>query len=549
MIKIINSQVQKHSLSQRRVILTQLAVTISLTLGGAVTAYAYEFDTGNADLKIRWDNNVKYSNMWRLQDQSKKLISEPNQDDGDRNFSKGLVSNRLDLLSELDVTYSDVGFRLSGAAWYDDIYNHSNDNNSALTSNSLSVSHRHFTEDTEKLHGRSGDLLDAFVFGHFDVAGMPATLRVGQHSLVYGETLFFGGNGIAAAQGPIDAVKALSVPNTQFKELLMPVPQVSGQWQLNSEVSIGGYYQLRWEETRIPAAGSYFSTLDVIGEGAESLFAAPGVVFDRGQDIKAKNQGQGGAQLRWRPQNSDVEYGFYAVRYHEKTPQIYILPGAADYRLVYPEDVNALGASFSTVLGDANIAGEVSYRTNMPLVSDAQLDLTGTGDNDDHALYAVGRTAHVNLSSIYTWGSTPLFDNAVITAELGWNRLLKVTRNASALDPNTTRDAWGFRFIFEPNYYQVLPGVDLSVPIGLGYNPQGKSAVVGAFNGGVNQGGDFNIGLKAEYLKNLRLSLNYTNFFGSTKTTLEPGPTGYTFNFGQSLQDRDYLSFSAQYSF
>nr|WP_230976801.1 DUF1302 domain-containing protein [Pseudothauera rhizosphaerae] len=508
-----------------------------------------EFDTGNPDLKIRWDNNLKYSAMWRVKDASSELVAEVNQDDGDRNFSRGLVSNRVDLLSELDVVYKNFGFRLSGAAWYDDIYNRRNDNDSPLTNNSVSVDHRHFTDATEKLHGRKAELLDAFVFGRFDAAGMPLTLRAGKHTLVYGETLFFGANGIAAAQGPVDAVKLLSVPNTQFKELLMPVQQISGQLQINAEFSLGAYYQFDWKKTRLPAAGSYFSTIDFLGDGAERLFVGPGIALARAKDMDARDQGQGGIELRWRPQSSDTEYGFYAVRYHDKTPQAYVLPAIGGYRWVYPENIKAYGASFSTVLGGANVAGELSYRTDMPLVSTGQLDLAGTADNDGNALYAIGRTAHANFSAIYVWGSSALFDNATLTAELGWNRLLKVTKNRPALDPNATRDAWGVRFIFEPNYYQVLPGLDVSVPIGLGYNPQGRSSVVGGFNGGAHEGGDLSIGVKGEYLKNLRLSLGYTHFFGATKTTLLPEGGGYVQNFGQALKDRDYVSFSAQYSF
>ncbi|MCY1358878.1 hypothetical protein D9M69_454250 [compost metagenome] len=412
------------------------------------------------------------------------------------------------------------------------------------------MAHDRFTDSTEELHGRKAELLDALVSGQFAVADMPLTLRAGQHTLIYGETLFFGANGIAAAQGPVDVVKGLSVPNTQFKELLMPVPQFSGQLQINSEFSIGAYYQLEWKKTRLPAAGSYFSTVDFLGSGSESLLLGPGVAFDKRSDMNARHSGQGGVQLRWRPRNSEAEYGFYAVRYHDKTPQIYLLPATATYRWVYPEDIEAYGASFSTVVGDVNVAGEVSYRTNMPLVSTAQVDLTGSADNHGNPLYAVGRTAHGNLSAIYAWGDSPLFQSATITAEIGWNRLLDVTRNASALDPNATRDAWGMRFIFEPNYYQVLPGLDVSVPIGLGYNPQGRSSVVGAFNGGVDNGGDFNIGIKGEYLKNLRLSLSYMQFFGSANTTLKPlDGGGYAQSFGQALDDRDYLSFSAQYSF
>ncbi len=521
-------------------------LTAALLLAGAsVPVLAQEIDTGNSDLKLRWDNNIKYSAMQRLESPSHKLTSEVNQDDGDRNFSRGLVSSRIDLLSEMDLVYKDFGLRVSGAAWYDDVYNKRNDNNSPQTNNSLSVDYDHFTDNTKDLHGREAELLDAFVSGHFDVNDMPLTVRAGQHSLIYGETLFFGANGIAAAQGPVDVVKGLSVPNTQFKELLMPVPQFSGQLQINSEFSIGAYYQLEWKKTRLPAAGSYFSTVDFLGTGSESLILGPGVAFDKRSDMDARNSGQGGIQLRWRPQNGETEYGFYAVRYHDKTPQMYIQPANGTFRWVYPEDIKAYGTSFSTVLYDVNVAAEVSYRTNMPLVSPAQVDLTGTADNDDNPLYAVGRTAHGNLSAIYAWGNSPLFDNATFTAEVGWNRLLEITRNPSALDPNATRDAWGTRFIFEPNYYQVLPGLDISIPIGLGYNPQGRSSVVG----GVDDGGDFNIGIKGEYLKNLRLSLSYMQFFGPEKTTLKPVDAGYVQNFGQALEDRDYLSFSAQYSF
>jgi len=53
-------------------------------------------------VKLRWDNTLKYSDAFRLKDQSRRLIADPNSDDGDRNFDKGIISNRLDLLSELD---------------------------------------------------------------------------------------------------------------------------------------------------------------------------------------------------------------------------------------------------------------------------------------------------------------------------------------------------------------------------------------------------------------------------------------------------------------
>ncbi|WP_442975101.1 DUF1302 domain-containing protein, partial [Salmonella enterica] len=156
-----------------------------------------------------------------------------------------------------DVTYRQFGARLSGAAWYDTIYNRHNDNDSPATVNSASVGPNEFTDATRKLHGRRAELLDAFVFGKFDLGGSPLTVRLGSHTVVYGESLFFGSNGIANAQGPVDIVKLVTVPGSQFKEILRPVNQVSGQYQATETVSLGAYYQFEWRKTRIPAAGSY----------------------------------------------------------------------------------------------------------------------------------------------------------------------------------------------------------------------------------------------------------------------------------------------------
>ena len=102
-------------------------VALSGALGG-VTAQAFELDTGNQDLKVRWDNTLKYSNAVRTKSPSAQLTADPNLDDGNRNFGKGIISNRVDLLTELDVGYKDFGARLSGAAWYDTVYNRTNDN-------------------------------------------------------------------------------------------------------------------------------------------------------------------------------------------------------------------------------------------------------------------------------------------------------------------------------------------------------------------------------------------------------------------------------------
>ncbi|MEN0108990.1 MAG: DUF1302 family protein, partial [Pseudomonas sp.] len=176
---------------------------------GSQSASAFQVDTGSPDFSLRWDNTAKYSAAWRTQNPSHKLSESTvarNQDDGDRNFEKGLISNRLDILSELDMSYRNVGARLSGAAWYDTEYQNSNDNDNPARSNQRSVAYDEFTDDTRHLHGGDGELLDAFVYWNGDLADRSLSLRAGRHGLIWGESLFFGANGIAGGMAPVDVV-------------------------------------------------------------------------------------------------------------------------------------------------------------------------------------------------------------------------------------------------------------------------------------------------------------------------------------------------------
>jgi hypothetical protein len=278
-----------------------------------------QFDLGDSEWRARWDNTLKYSMAYRLQGQDSAITDSPTagglypniQSQGDNNFDRGLVSNRLDVFSEFDLSTQNYGLRVSGAAWYDDIYNQDTD----------SDLQKDFLSETRKLHGRDAEILDAFVFVRGGIGeSSQGTLRLGRHSLIYGESLFYGGNGIANAQGPIDVVKLLSVPGTQFKEILRPVNQVSGQLQINPQLSVGAYYHFEWERSNLPGAGSYLSDVDAIGEGSGSLFTVFGSETRHGKDIEAKDSGQGGMQLRYKPEGTELELGFYAAQYHDKAP-------------------------------------------------------------------------------------------------------------------------------------------------------------------------------------------------------------------------------------
>ncbi|MEH6823551.1 MAG: DUF1302 domain-containing protein [Motiliproteus sp.] len=567
-MKRVTQQLTSRHPNSKQIISSLVASTL-LCVGLAPQANAFSIDTGNRDLRVRWDNTLKYSAAFRVKDVDNDVAmrgSNPNTDDGDRNFDKGLISNRVDVLSELDVTFKrDLGFRLSGAAWYDDAYHGSNDNDSPLTNNNLPpLAHNEFDSATEKLHGRKAEILDAFVFGRFSPNDTRLSLRAGQFAHLYGESLFFGANGIAAAQASPDIVKLTSVPSSQFKEILLPAQQVSAQWQLSPDFSVGAYYQLKWEKARLPGVGSYFSFSDFADDGGRRVIhgaplvaGGPPAAFFRGQDHEASNSGQGGIQFRFK--SGDTEYGLYAAQFHDKFPQFYFRPGAGgpadpatgkdgEYSLVYAEDIKTYGASASTLVGEANIAAELSLRQDAPFMATGNVivDPAGVGNGSDNPLYPVGDSLHLNVSAINVMGASSLWDAASFVGELALNRRLSVSKNAGALDPNTTRDASALRFIFQPEYFQVLPQLDLQLPIGVGLGISGRTSVlpVGAFP--VKGGGDVSIGVKANYRQTWQASLTYTSFFGSGGTVIDDA---HLLSFDQVHADRDFISLSIQRSF
>lgn len=539
------------------------AGTFIVGIFGVITnAAAFNVDTDVQGLKMRWDNTVKYSSAWRVKGLDESVSGtnyNPNIDGGDHNFDKGLISNRLDILSELDLRYKrNLGFRVSAAAWYDDVYLGNTDSDLGIP-NALSVDNQRFTEETKKIHGRNAEILDAFVYGRLKVADMNLSLKGGQFSQLYGETLFFGANGVAAAQVSPDIVKLLSVPNSQFKEILRPVEQIAANLQINSDVSIGAYYQLEWDRARLPGAGSYFSFADFVDAGGEVVFF-PDLFFGSGpapltllrdRDISARNSGQGGIQLKIR--HEDTEYGIYASRHHDKTPQFYFRPvdpgvGPSSYALVFAEDIETYGLSMSTLLGETNVAAELSYRRNTPLMAPGNVvfDFAGTGNGSDNPLYPVGNTTHLNISAISVLSANSLWDGASFIGEFAFNYRNKITKNAAQLDPNATRSAAAMRFIFQPEYFQVLPGVDLQVPIGVGYGIDGRSSVLGAGAMPPEHGGDISIGLKADIYKTWQASMNFTHYFGDAGGVVDPAGN---LSYKQMHKDRDFIAVSVMRAF
>lgn len=563
-------------MTQRTLVSNYRAVALAAACA-ATGAQAMEIDTGNPDWSVRFDNTVKGSLVYRTESADPALTNSfrllvpgvpqsafpqaLNFNAGDDNFrNRGLVSKRADILSEFDAVYRrNFGMRVSAAAWYDGAYSGKTDARELLNGQ---TPFNEFPDGTKDLAGHKAEVLDAFVFGGWDLGeGRKLTARLGQHALQYGETVFFGDNGIARAQGPIDIFKLLGSPNAQFKEIIRPVPQISSQLQLSPNISIGGYYQFHWEEDRLAPAGSYFSTANN-GWGSQQpeFVGIPNLgnfVLSPGGDVKPKNSGQFGGQLKWRLDETDL--GFYAARYHDKDGQLYgqlftrapaspsgALPGRWFYE--FPENVKTYGVSASRSLDDFNVAGEASIRDDQPLRSANML--YGFFPGQPRPEFATGHTAHINLSTLANFGPSFIARESALIAEVAWNRVLSKNDPDHTLDAGRTRDATALQFIYTPTYRQALPGLDLSVPVGLRYIVDGRSSITPWDAKG---NGSFNIGLTGDYLAVWQFALTFTRYIGKAVPFVDYGPQlaggSPIFGLGNPLADRNNIALSVRRTF
>jgi hypothetical protein len=514
-------------------------------------AQAVAINTGNSNLDVRFDNSVTYSAIFRVADQNETYMASDDLNDSEGNFDKGLVMNRFDLTSELDVAYNDFGVRASGTGWYDFVYNEKNDNDTTGMINHTSVASDEFTDDVETWHGRNAELLDAFTWGAFDMGSSTLRYRVGQFAQQWGTAFFppFGANSISGALQPLNIMKVTTIPNIVLKEVLMPVPQATVGFQVTDELEIGAIYQFKWEETRLFGSGSYFSPVDFVGPIGSELGPAGST---RLSDVEASDDGQYGIQAKYMsPWNMD--FGFYFLNVHSREAYaVMVIDGdAADpstyhpvnYYFLYPEDIEYYGASVDTNVGNYPLSLEVTYRRNAPLAAaPAVMQVFGQSkvDNDDDPIWPVGQTLHFDISSFS--GSNPgrLFcDSYDVILEVGIDHLLTVDKNEDLLDEETKDTAVMAQVHYEPKWYQVFPGWDFYVPIEVCYSPEGRASGMQGKAYGQHHGGYASIGVTGWYNAVWQTGLNYKNFFGTTGFDAWDAP----------WVDRDIVSFYVTRSF
>lgn len=512
------------------IIMPFVGLILSLSYGTVARATELAVNDGP---QIRLTNMVRYTVATRLLDRADALTAPLNWGDGDRNFSPGLVSNRLDLLTGLDVDLRGWGGHVSVAAWYDDVYRRDTDSGPSPIINSGSTPSGQFPAATRRRHGRDLELRDAFLRGGFDMDGMPVSLRVGRQTLAWGEALFHDPQSIASALAPVDYTRAIAAPGTYRNDLYRPVAQAVATIQPSADLALSAYYQMEWRRTLLPGSGSYFSYLDHLGVGGDRFLLTSSRYLVRRPDLEPSARGQFGLSLHMNI--GDVDCGLYALRYNSMEPQYFLqmesraqVGPVGYYRAVYPGGVRLYGASLSTVVAEATLAGELSLRRNAPLV------LAAAGRPPDSLApyngYVKGSIVHGQMSVSAQVGRTGLWDSADLSAEAAFDHV--ADHEPTDVDRPWRHTASRLRLLVEPHYFRVLPNVDVTLPVGIGYNLSGHSHSYRVQNAG---GGDMQMGIAATYDSTWKASLTLTRYLGT--------------NSKQWLTDRDHLSFSLERTF
>ena len=344
------------------------ARVLALAALAAAPAAAVEFETGGARLSL--DTTLSHGVSYRVGDRDDKVIGV-NSDDGDLNYDGGIISNTTRFIGELDMDLGAFGAfgRVQGFVDF------------------VNLEERDRTPLPDEARDRVGDdleVLDLYLSAGGDLGEMPVEARVGNLVLNWGESTFIQGG--VNVISPFDVTR-LRKPGAELREGLLPVPMASVAASPTPELSVEGFWQLRWAETRVDPSGTYFSTNDYgspggsiayladdntrllvsdlggpnpateEGRGLARLIPAVNVALHgcnvtasgvsgadclrdrdrrflgvaRAADREPRDSGQWGVALRWYSEAlNDTEFGFYFINHHSRLPLVSAVYGTAE---------------------------------------------------------------------------------------------------------------------------------------------------------------------------------------------------------------------------
>lgn len=576
-----------------------LGVATLAICGLLPSTQATAFQVRSGDWTTSLDTTLSYGLSYRMEDQDQKLVARANggrgdnaalinSDDGNLNFKQGeLFSEVVKIVSEMDLRYRDTyGLFLRGRAFYD--FELEDDERR----------HRQISSDGLDEAGSDAEILDAFVYGSWTLDDHALNARLGRQVINWGEGLFYQ-NGIGVTN-PVD-INALRAPGSEVKEAYMPTFMAYASFELRENLTLEGYWQpgWAWESSKIDPCGTYYSTLDVIGEGCNYLSVPPlqeplpgGLAFDspeqlqdyldtlppgplndllraylpttfipRSRDLEADGAAQYGLALRWYvPELNDTELGFYYLRYNMNVPMLGLTVGqptvlpvvgvlpvasSSNYYAEYLEDRDLFGISFNTTIGGdsflngLSLAGELSYRPDAPIA-------LGLGEYLPTAL--LGNLAGLPVGTRLDGYREKKMYQASLVAIYNFNGLLDSDSATllSELVASRVEDLEDDVDYYDATTHAVGAQASLSLNYTNVFNlvnlvpsvsyQYGINGIAPQLtNGIVENARSYSLGLDAIYQESLTFGVKYVGYAGG--------------GLANKRSDRDYLSFNVKYSF
>lgn len=383
-----------------------LSIAAALITLANVNVQAKNFELGNFDISFdstfsagtswrvedrNWDDNVGKSNNvnngFDFSQYHPILNTNPsaatvwdgagsystNGDNANLNFNAGdSFSKLIKGTHELGVRYENLGFFGRAMYFYD--FEMMDGDRAWTNPSSGKVNDPCRDNEAKDQVCRDVRMLDAFVYGDFELGEMPFSVRVGQQVISWGESTLIS-HGISELN-PVDIAR-LKAPGAELKEAFIPFGAVWASLGVTETFNVEMFYQYSWEKTVLPAPGSYFSTNDFAGDGGHYNNVQLNFASNPDMDLDSLINNLNG--LRAQILNGNVAIADAGGAYVGGFPTKLTLreDGAEND----PEDGGQYGLRLSWYLPDLNDT-EVSlyhmnYHSRRPVFSGITADFTG----------------------------------------------------------------------------------------------------------------------------------------------------------------------------
>ncbi len=313
-----------------------------------------------------------------------------NGDNGNLNYDAGESFSQLIKGShELDIHYGNMGVFVRGMYYYD--FAMMDDDRD--WANQISGQINDPCDDSEAKKQVCTDirLLDAYLYGDFDIGDMPFSIRLGQQVISWGESTLIS-HGVSEIN-PVDIAR-LRAPGAELKEAFIPFGAVWASLGITENFNIEAFYQYSWEKCVLPPPGSYFSTNDFAGDGGNNNNVQLG--FTGNPDIDVTTLVAGLNQIGGMMRSGDPATMAAAGEAYLAYPTKITLRSPGESAEWQPEDGGQYGLRFSWYLPELNETElslyYVNYHSRRPIFAGLTADFSVESITSD-LMYLAGNTA------------------------------------------------------------------------------------------------------------------------------------------------------------